>query len=256
VKHIHRLLQLIWSRSDAKPVTRPDERNLDIETLRETIRTREHRLLAFTIHDGPLQLLLRTLLDLDRAIENGANPDTKDSLHVAREHLADAISEFNSLIADTRKQTIESAEMPQMLRYLISRSGSFFPTVAFTVQLAHPWPALNGETNYHIFSIIREALNNAGRHSDATDCILLTRYTGESYVIEIIDNGKGLDLSQGSIGISGMKERARIAQAQIRWISMDEARGGTKVSLTAPVSSDSASDQPVTERLLHSSYQS
>jgi signal transduction histidine kinase len=64
-----------------------------------------------------------------------------------------------------------------------------------------------------IFRILQESLNNAARHSRASRVMVSLEECGSDLVLEVRDNGVGIDptaTSTRSIGLVGMRERAQL----------------------------------------------
>ncbi len=107
--------------------------------------------------------------------------------------------------------------------------------------------SLNKWQTINLFRIIQEALNNADKHSKATNVsIIITNSTsdngGKTLKIFITDNGVGFDLKSGLMdsaiyyrhfGLSNMKERAKDIGAIIEIFS--EPEGGTEIKLEVPL---------------------
>jgi len=87
-----------------------------------------------------------------------------------------------------------------------------------------------------VFRIFQETLTNVARHASATEVRVALRSDAEQVVLEVKDNGKGIrttDLtSTQSLGLLGMKERARALAGEVR-IEPGEAQG-TSVILQLP----------------------
>jgi PAS domain S-box-containing protein len=71
----------------------------------------------------------------------------------------------------------------------------------------------NAQINLALFRVTQEALTNVARYSHATMVEVKLRQTGYILILEIIDNGIGMDKeiidSNKSLGILGMRERIR-----------------------------------------------
>jgi signal transduction histidine kinase len=71
----------------------------------------------------------------------------------------------------------------------------------------------NAQINLALFRVTQEALTNVARYAHATMVEVKLRQTGYILILEIIDNGIGLDKeiidSNKSLGILGMRERIR-----------------------------------------------
>jgi PAS domain S-box-containing protein len=89
----------------------------------------------------------------------------------------------------------------------------------------------------NIFRIFQEALTNVARHANASLVQANLAVVGDRIGLSIRDNGVGIDIggieNSNSLGIVGMKERARMFEGELT-IRKDE-QGGTIVYLTVPV---------------------
>jgi signal transduction histidine kinase len=96
---------------------------------------------------------------------------------------------------------------------------------------------LPDETETHLFRIVQEALTNIARHSGATRVTIRLHAEGERIKLSIRDNGKGLGFQgapprTGSMGLSGMRARARSAGGELAIHS--EAGAGVTIEVSAP----------------------
>jgi signal transduction histidine kinase len=87
------------------------------------------------------------------------------------------------------------------------------------------------EIKINLYRIVQEALNNIIKHSKAENVTISLNKTGNYLLLEVKDNGIGIasPISKKSIGISSMKERAKIINAII---SIEISNNGTIIKLT------------------------
>src|SRR5690554_4932433 len=90
----------------------------------------------------------------------------------------------------------------------------------------------------NIYRVIQEAVNNAIKHSSASQIqvslsknLVSTEKPNYSYKIEIVDNGKGFDVQEVKMGngIENIKKRAKDLNGKIELVSHKEQ--GTTVKL-------------------------
>ena len=97
-------------------------------------------------------------------------------------------------------------------------------------------PAIDSGRATGIFRILQEALTNVARHSEATRTEIDLSSDGGELRLEIRDNGRGIAEdrieSSGSLGLVGMRERARSLGGDVKIRRAVE--GGTTVTLTIP----------------------
>jgi two-component system sensor histidine kinase DegS len=86
----------------------------------------------------------------------------------------------------------------------------------------------------HIYRVMQEALNNAAKHSSSTKAIVRLRYTPDSVVLEVEDQGIGFSTSNRfGMGMISMPERATLVNGQLDL--ENSGSGGARVRLTVPV---------------------
>jgi len=88
-----------------------------------------------------------------------------------------------------------------------------------------------------LFRIYQEALTNAARHADAHVIESSLRLENGRIILEIKDDGKGVDMStmgnSKSFGLLGIKERVFVMEGQYEFIS--EPGKGTCLSVSIPI---------------------
>ena len=96
---------------------------------------------------------------------------------------------------------------------------------------------LDGESTTAVFRIFQEALTNVARHAQATAVAVHVRKDNSSLMLEVCDNGKGIETDRifatASLGLRGMMERAMLLNGGVRIVSGET--GGTKVIVTVPI---------------------
>jgi DNA-binding NarL/FixJ family response regulator len=116
------------------------------------------------------------------------------------------------IAAELRPNILDKLGLVTALRYeakrFEQRSGTRCALFAPDEQ-----PNMSPEVATGFFRIFQEALTNVARHSSASDVEATFRIQDGHCVLEVRDNGKGIDsnalLSPRSLGLLGMQERAR-----------------------------------------------
>ncbi len=103
-----------------------------------------------------------------------------------------------------------------------------------------------GTQAVHAFRVAQEALSNASRHGGADHVLITLRTIGRTLVLGIVDNGRGMKetpaLVVDGVGLTGMKQRARILGATLTIAARTDGRSGVDVHLaiSLPVTPGSA----------------
>ena len=88
-----------------------------------------------------------------------------------------------------------------------------------------------------MFRIFQEILTNVARHSHASVVEVCMEEQGGSLVLNVSDNGRGIEQSEiteaKSLGLLGMRERALIFGGQVDVVGVEGS--GTTVTVRIPV---------------------
>jgi two-component sensor histidine kinase len=83
---------------------------------------------------------------------------------------------------------------------------------------------------------VKEALNNAAKHSQATEIVLRIHLVAQALVVEVADNGRGFDPTKASPernGLTNLKQRMNELDGQCRLVS--QPGQGCRVELVMPL---------------------
>jgi len=96
---------------------------------------------------------------------------------------------------------------------------------------------LDEDLNTAFFRIFQETLTNVIRHAEATRVEVVLEQVGDSLVMEVRDNGRGITEPEinntHSIGLLGMRERAALLGGEVAF--QGEPGKGTTVRVTIPL---------------------
>jgi len=166
-------------------------------------RLNERNRISKDIHDNLGHLLTRSLLQVGALITTTNNHHTKSELSTLQTTLDEGMlsvrKSIHGLYAD-------SFDLNQEIKKL---------TESFTFCKVEYYYSLNSilPTNMKLsfLSIIKEALNNTMKHSNATQLTVTLRENAKNYVLFICDNGTTETTKfNNGIGITSIEERVRL----------------------------------------------
>lgn len=203
-----------------------EQLNQQVESMAKQL---ERSRLAREIHDTVGHSLTALNMQLEYALK---------CLRKAPHLTATALDKIRSLTIQSRKDlqvAISSHEESNidLKRALILLIDDYHDQQIFEIQLKFDIPPLHRFAEHEIFSIIKEALNNAKKYA-AASCVQITLSASETILwAEIADDGEGFDMSEvkpTSYGIKGMTERAQALGAKLEVTSSPQR--GTSIMLS------------------------
>jgi PAS domain S-box-containing protein len=145
-----------------------------------------------------------------RLIRSGQVDDIVDTLLEMGEIAQQALKEMRLLVYELRPPMLEQegllGALHQRLAAVEKRAGIEARLLAEDI-VDLPAPIEEG-----LYRIAQEALNNSLKHAAATSVTVRLVTDDQGLVLEIVDNGRGIDLRaepnhQGGIGLASMRER-------------------------------------------------
>ncbi len=189
------------------------------------LATDDERLrLAREIHDGIAQDLASVGYLVDD-IANDADPELARRLLGLREHVTGLVGELRLSIFDLRAGVDETVGLARTLGDYVQRVGTQAGLVVH-VSTDESSRRLPIATEVELLRIVQEAVTNVRRHAEATNVWLSVMVDPPNATVTVTDDGRGLQRGRpDSMGITGMKERARRIGASLRVATRTDAPG-------------------------------
>ncbi len=211
-----------------------------LESLREEERSR----LSRDLHDQMGQKLTGLKMDLlwlERRLRRGegegkpAESALLERVVAAAETVDSVMADVQEIAAELRPGVLDKLGLGMALRYearrFQERTG-----LAASVRLPETPPVLAAAVSTALFRICQEALTNVARHAGATEVAVELEPEGDSVILRVQDNGRGIseqDLADpASLGLVGMRERAGLLNGDMAIQRAPE--GGTIVTVRMP----------------------
>jgi signal transduction histidine kinase len=192
-------------------------RLLEIERLRTRISSDLHDELASNLNS--IALFSSIMKEKGTEGKNEA-PEREQFLQRITTLAEESVGAIRDMIwaIDPKKET---------LRNLLARLGDSMVTscraknIVLTIELAansFPEPDLGPDVRHHLWMLLKEAINNAIKHSRGTEISVHSEVTKDNLSVSIADNGKGFDansLKRGR-GLTTMEMRAEQLRGNVR----------------------------------------
>ncbi|MDQ3973938.1 MAG: GAF domain-containing sensor histidine kinase [Actinomycetota bacterium] len=200
------------------------------------LQERERRRLAGEIHDGISQRIVSLSFHLSAAADAipGDPGYAAEQIAAAQSLAAGALDETRFAIAGLRPPVLDDLGLAASLESL-ARS---LPGLAVDVS-ADPCQ-LPEHVETAVYRIAQEALQNVGKHAEASAVTVRLRADDSGVLLEVADDGRGFDPEAAGrelagpmhYGLDGIRERAELLGADLQLDS--EPRRGTTVRLLLP----------------------
>lgn len=210
-----------------------------LQAAREEERTR----IAREMHDEFGQMLTAVRMDLS-ILERMISKTVKEPL--SRMSLVEKISSISELLEKTIRSTrrIITELRPAVLDELGLLTAIQWQALEFEnrtgircriARLQHDM-TLDQESSTSIFRILQEALTNAAKHASPSNVTITLQVTGENLVLEISDDGEGMEEGKQkdptSTGLTGIRERVIALNGKF---NISSRRGeGTTLTVSIP----------------------
>ncbi len=185
----------------------------------------ERARLARELHDHVGQSVAYLGFELDRLVEQNHGRAVQRDLLALREDMSELAGELRSALVDLRCDVSRSqgvAELLPVFLQTVQRRQRIATTFDADVRSR---PALAVEREF--WNVAREAVTNAERHADASNVAVAWFSDSRGTVLEVADDGIGLDGAlekESSYGVRGMRERALSVGATLD-ITSDPGQG-------------------------------
>jgi signal transduction histidine kinase len=214
-------------------------RNAELHAMLESYtRLEERDRIAMDLHDGVIQSIYAVGLQLEDVAERvEGTPRAHATIERAINSLNSVIKDIRSYIFDLRPSVSSVEDLPQAIGEL-AQGLKVNTLIEAEVNVEGELDGLLSDAQaLGLYHIAQEALNNIGKHSQATRAWVRLDSDGRSVRLEVADNGRGLaaegEQEHVGQGIRNIRDRARTLGATL---SLDSKPGkGTTVRVVMPL---------------------
>jgi signal transduction histidine kinase len=192
----------------------------------------ERRLVAFELHDGPIQYVTAALLHLDAL--RASLPDKPVEMELALHLLRKALEDSRRLMNGIRPPVLDESGLIPAIEQLIAQETSESCKIEFVHdgEVSRFAPSLESA----IYRIVQEGLTNARKHSGSEVVRITLAESDRRIRLEIQDWGAGFDpanVAGHRGGLKGFAERVRLAGGDLK---IDASPGkGTRIVVELPM---------------------
>jgi signal transduction histidine kinase len=189
--------------------------------------------IARDLHDLIIQRVFAAGLALQSVLPRIGDADARRRVQGVVRQLDDTVRDIRTTIFDLH--TPEAADGGDSLRRRLldviteSAGDVLLPTVRMSGAVDS---LISGELAADVEAVAREAVTNAARHSGGAH-VTVTLDVADEVVLEVVDDGRGIDPEIARSGLRNVEERARRHQGAVAVTALPE--GGTRLRWCVPL---------------------
>jgi signal transduction histidine kinase len=187
--------------------------------------------IARDLHDHVIQRVFAAGLALQAVLPRVRDPQVRGRVEAVVRQLDDTVRDIRTTIFDLHTTAAVDAEESLRRRLLDivteMSGGALKPTVRMSGAIDS---LVTGELAADVEAVVREGVSNAARHSGGGQ-VTVTIDVEEAVVIEICDDGRGIDPDAARSGLRNLEQRARRHAGDVT-VEMMPA-GGTRLRWSA-----------------------
>lgn len=205
---------------------------------------RERARIARDIHDNLGALCTEISMETDLA-EQEIQACSAVSAHVRSIHgtVGEMLRQLDETVWAVNPR---NDQLDRLADYILQYAERFFrhATLRCRLKVLGDVPALPiaAEPRHHMFLAVKEALNNAARHSGATELELHVAFSEPTFAVTVRDNGRGFAAAEGQALGRGLENmRSRMEHLRGRFYLQTQPGQGTTIRMEFDVT---AAQQP------------
>jgi signal transduction histidine kinase len=189
--------------------------------------------IARDLHDLVIQRVFAAGLALQSVLPRVRDADVRQRVQAVVGQLDETVRDIRTTIFDLH--TTDASEHPDSLRRQVldvvtdSAGDLLQPTVRMSGAIDN---LVTGELAADVVAVVREAVSNAARHSGAPH-VTVTLDVADDVVVEVVDDGRGMDERAARSGLRNLEERARLRGGGATVEPLPD--GGTRLRWLAPL---------------------
>lgn len=200
-----------------KELMQKQDYEINLATLNERNR------IARDIHDNVGHLLSRSMLQIGAFMTTCKDEETKENLAEVKDTLSNAMDSIRNSVHDLHEKSIDLfTEIEKLIK-----NFEFCPIkLEYDIQ-----SAIDIKLKYCIITVIKEALSNIMKHSNATKAVIIFREHPALFQLVIQDNGKNIRYNaDDGIGLKNIQGRVTAFRGNLN-ISVDK---GFRIFISIP----------------------
>jgi signal transduction histidine kinase len=203
------------------------------QVIRRTDVIKDRDRIARDLHDHVIQRVFAAGLSLQSALPRIDDAEAAGRIRSAVEQLDETVRDIRTTIFDlhTSDRARDGHSLRRRLLDIVTHTvgTDLRPTVRMSGAVDS---LVTGDLAADVEAVVREGVSNAVRHARA-GAVTVTLDVTDDVVVEVVDNGTGIDPTAPRSGLRNLEERARRRGGGVTVVGV--ADGGTRLRWHAPL---------------------
>jgi signal transduction histidine kinase len=189
--------------------------------------------IARDLHDHVIQRVFAAGLTLQAVLPRVGDAEAQRRVLGVISQLDETVREIRTTIFDLHTAGDDGAGDSVRRRLLDVVTETAGDHLQPTVRMSGPIDSLvSGELAADLEAVVREGVSNVARHADAAH-VTVTVDVGDGVVVEVVDDGRGIDPRSARSGLRNLEERAARRGGDARIEALPD--GGSRLRWSAPL---------------------
>ncbi|KAA0919243.1 GAF domain-containing sensor histidine kinase [Dietzia sp. ANT_WB102] len=190
----------------------------------------ERERIARDLHDHVIQRIFAEGLTLQATLQRTQSPDIRERLTRTIDTLQSIVQEIRTTIFDLQSGDTQTSGLRQRIHEVIDQQLGDSP-LRTHLRISGPLSVVDQHTAEHLVAVVRESVSNVVRHAWA-ESMTVTVGIGDDIVVEVSDDGVGLDPTTDRSGLANLRRRAESLGGTL---TTPAQRTGTVVRWSVPL---------------------
>lgn len=215
---IEKLREQIYEKTIREDQLSEDKENIlsQAQVLQEIKTLQERNRISRDIHDSAGHVLSTLIIQLEAIakLSEEKMPELSQMTMALRDYTKEGLEDVRRVIHEMKPGHYDRISF---LEKLSSMCQSFQRNTGISVLFHYNQSEfdLTEEQQEAIYRSVQEFLGNTAKHSGADEVRVQIHFTSSRMILDLKDNGKGVEEIQASMGLTGMRERIELAGGRV-----------------------------------------
>lgn len=190
------------------------------EMIKNTVQAqeKERKRIAQDLHDEVGAMLSVVKLNINRLEKKSSGEIPKNLVHETKAYIDDVITQVRRISRALLPPSLEKLGLFNAIEELAKWVNKSNQIQVECFKSGETY-RLNIKNEMAAFRIVQELLNNALKHSEASQIVVKTRFSNNYLAISVADNGVGFEvnnLEQRGLGLKNLQSRSELINASFK----------------------------------------